>query len=251
MTCDGTALVPLGVDLEPPERRALTGEARLLVRGQRRHRVGEHRVAAVLHAGGARVVGLAREVEAVAAVRPDLAGDAPRRRRGRRGRVPARRAARRSSRRRPATAAADRVEPGGRRRRRRGGRRRGPGARASASQVVAPVTRREPRQARPKRDPSSSVKTETPIGRARLEARVTQHVDRRQRRDDAQRAVERASVVDGVEVRAGAGRRVLRGDVGRHHATWLPIAVGLDIQPARGAASANHARSSASAEVHG
>ena len=66
-------------DLDPPERRPLPGEPGLLVGGQRGHRVGQHRVVPVLHPGGAGVVRLAGEVEAAAAVRPDLAGHADRR----------------------------------------------------------------------------------------------------------------------------------------------------------------------------
>ena len=66
----------VGEDLDPPEGGPLAREPRLLVRGQGRHGVGEHRVAAVLHPRGAGVVGLPGEVEAVAPVRPDLASDA-------------------------------------------------------------------------------------------------------------------------------------------------------------------------------
>ena len=56
----GTALVPLGVDLEPAERRPLAGQPGLLVGGQRGHRVGQHRVVPVLHPGRAGVVGARR-----------------------------------------------------------------------------------------------------------------------------------------------------------------------------------------------
>ena len=102
VTREGMALVPLGWTSSRPNVARCAGEPGLLVGGERGHRVGQHRVAAVLHARRAGVVRLAGEVEPVAPVRPDRAGHADRLRPGRRGRGPARRAARRSSRRRAA-----------------------------------------------------------------------------------------------------------------------------------------------------
>ena len=82
--------------VEPAERRPLPGQPRLLVGGQRGHRVGQHRVGAVLHARRARVVrqhrgtrsGTARAARSRS--RPRLPPSGPR------GRAPARRAARRT-----------------------------------------------------------------------------------------------------------------------------------------------------------
>jgi hypothetical protein len=69
---DGVGAV--GLDGDAAEGGALTGDPGLLVGRERGHGVGQHRVAPVLHAGGAGVVGLARELEAPPSVRPDPAG---------------------------------------------------------------------------------------------------------------------------------------------------------------------------------
>ena len=157
----------VGRDVDPAEGRPLPGEPGLLVRGQRGHRVGEHRVVPVLHPGRAGVVGLAGEVEAVAPVRPDLAGHPDR------GAAVDEVAALLDvqldeacpiavQQPRPAEL---RLEAGASPSRRAGVRRRGPAARGPAPSVVAPVASREPRQASPNREPSSSANTATPIGR--------------------------------------------------------------------------------------
>ncbi len=148
----GHGVGAVGLDLDPAEGGPLAGQPGLLVGGQRGHRVGEHRVVPVLHAGGARVVGLAGEVEAVAPVRPDLAGHARPPRRGRPGRGPARRAARRSSRSARPGRRAGPPSPGRARpppARRAAPRPRGRAARARSPTRTAPTASREPRQARP------------------------------------------------------------------------------------------------------
>ena len=169
VTAEGTELVELGVVSTRPKVARCPATPGLLVGGERRHRVGQHRVRAVLHPRRAGVVGLAGDVEAVAPVRPDPARHPDRARRGRRGRGPARRAARRSTPMREESSqgwgfsTSSPAEPiasssayavAGR------------AARGPATTSVAPVASREPRQASPNRDPSSSTNTDTPIGRA-------------------------------------------------------------------------------------
>ena len=73
---DGVDAVRLDGDLAEGGEGA--GELRLAAGGQHGLGVGEHRVAAVHEPGGARVVGLAPEVEPPAAVRPDGGGDTDR-----------------------------------------------------------------------------------------------------------------------------------------------------------------------------
>ena len=92
----GTALVPLGCTSTRPTvatapRSAAASRAREHGRGE-----PEHRVVAVGQPGGAGVVGLAGQVEAPPAVRPDAVGDADRGGPVDQGDGPARRAARRS-----------------------------------------------------------------------------------------------------------------------------------------------------------
>ena len=105
VTRDGTALVPLGADVEPPERRPLPREpAPACWRPARSSRRSASGRAGPPSGSCPAWFGLAGEVEAVPPVRPDPARHADRRARGRRGRGPARRAAPRSTRRRPAAA---------------------------------------------------------------------------------------------------------------------------------------------------
>ena len=234
VTRDGTALVPLGVDVDPAEGRALAGQPGLLVGGQRGHRVGQHRVVPVLHPGGAGVVGLAGEVEAVAAVRPDLAGH------------PDRRAAvdevaalldvqldeacRPSGQQRPAEAGSSPATPS---------RRAGDAVAVAQLARLRPSESRRspaasPRQASPNREPSSSTNTATPIGRAGTNPALAQQVDRRQRGHHAQRAVVRPAVEHRVEVRAGQHRRGPGSVAGRRPPPGDQVAdaVGLDAQAA-------------------
>ena len=157
---DGVGAV--GVHVDASERRPLPGDACLLVRRERRHRVAQHRVVAVLHARGAGVVRLAGEVEAPATVRPDPA------RRGD-GHVAVHEVAalldvqldEGADAVEHVAVAASRHSTARPRRTRRPGR----VSDRARSHGMAPVARREPRQARPNREPSSSTKTPTPIGR--------------------------------------------------------------------------------------
>ena len=114
----------------------------------------------------------------------------------------------------PTTAEAPRREAGAAGRLDRVGRKTPSRSRSSRafSQVIAPVTSREPRHARPKREPSSSTKAETPIGRSGSKPRSRSRSMAARRRDHAQRAVVRTPVEHRVEVRPGEhrGRAVVR-----------------------------------------
>ena len=241
-TRDGTALVPLGVTSTRPNVARSTGQPGLLVRGQRGHRVGEHRVGAVLHPRRAGVVGLAGEVEAVAPVRPDLAGHPDR------GTAVDQVAAlldvqlheHPDAVQQPGAAALDdllerhavpvpqhpRLVP-----RHRAGRQ----PRAQAGQP-------EPR-------PLLLDEHRHPDRPGRHDPARPQLVDRRQRRDHAERPVVRPAVQHRVEVRPGqhAGRRSA-GDWadGSHQATRLPVSsdssAGRGRRPARGTSRRARAR---------
>jgi hypothetical protein len=69
---------PVRLDREATEGGPGTRQPGLLVGGQRRHRVRQHRVVPVLHRGGAGVVRLPGEGEAEPTVRPDRRGHADR-----------------------------------------------------------------------------------------------------------------------------------------------------------------------------
>ena len=70
-TREGMALTPFGSTATLPKVATAPASSGLPAGGQHRLGVGQHRVAAVGQPGGARVVGLAVEVEPPAAVRPD------------------------------------------------------------------------------------------------------------------------------------------------------------------------------------
>ncbi|CAM5707979.1 hypothetical protein SBADM41S_07912 [Streptomyces badius] len=72
----GDGVDPVGLDRDLAERGECAGQFGLTAGGEHGLGVREHRVAAVDEPGGARVVGLAPEVEPPAAVRPDGGGDA-------------------------------------------------------------------------------------------------------------------------------------------------------------------------------
>ena len=226
---DGVGAV--GLDREPPEGRALPGQPGLLVGGESGHRVGQHRVAPVLHARRAGVVGLPGEVEAPPAVRPDLAGEAD-------GDVAVDEVAALLDVQLDERADAVQGEQPGRRVEPGVGDRVGEEHPVAVPQLARGVPgRRAGDQARPEAGPAEPrallldehADADRPVG---LEAAPPELVDRRQRGDHAQRAVVRASVEDRVEVRPGedAGRGGLTppGDL-------VADAVRLDGEPAGGA----------------
>ena len=97
---------------------------------------------------------------------------------------------------------------------------------------------RDPAQATPNRAPSSSAKLTTPTGRAGHEAVVPQLVDRRERPDDTERAVEGPTVGHRVEVRADDDAGVAGGDRGIRVAPPGPLVahpVGREVEPTVGA----------------
>ena len=221
----------VGLDRDPAERGALARQPGLLAGGEGGHRVGEHRVVPVLHARGAGVVGLPGEVEAPAPVRPDLARQADREVavdevaalldvQLDEGADPIER-----------QQAGGRVEPG-------------VGDRVAEEDTVAVAQlaclgpgRRAGDQARAEAGAAEArallLDEDADPDRSRgREAAVAQHVDRRQRRHDAQRAVVRTAVEDRVEVRAGEDARPRRR-LRRPPGDLVADAVGLDGEPAR------------------
>ena len=227
--------MPLGATSTRPNVARCPASRACLFGGEGGHRVAEHRVVPVLHPGGAGVVRRPGEVEAVAAVRPD----------------PARHPDRRVAVHQVAALldvqldeAADPVQPGGPAQGGARGRRppsrpprRTPSrsrSRSAASGVIAPLARREPRQAIPKRDPSSSANARHPRPGGSGAPPARGAVDRGQRGDHAQRPVVRPAVEDGVEVRAGQDPgRSRRPSRGRPTvATWLPLPSASTLEPA-------------------
>ena len=203
VTADGTAFVPFGCTVEPAERGPLPGEPGLLVGGQRRHRVGEHRVVPVLHAGRAGVVRLPGELEPVAPVRPDPAGQPH-------GHLAVHQV--------PALLdvqldeAAD-ARPAGRASPR--------STSAIASSSDTPSRSVSDRASRPRRGPGGQPRPEAgqpeprpllldehpdPDRDRRRHAAVAEHVDGGQRGHHAERSVVRTAVVDRVQVRPGEHR---------------------------------------------
>ena len=200
-----------GVGAVGGDRHLAEGGDRVVCRGLRAgvvHGGGErqHRIAPVDQAGGPGVVGLAAEGESPAAVRPDRRGDRDRSVRPDPVRGPARREARRT----PQRAQQDR----GPRRRARGCgppptvrrpgccRRRRAGS-AHVRRRARPVDSCDPTHATPNRAPSSSENATTATGTAGLTPSRAQEVDRGERRDDTQWAVECPTVGNRVQMRAG------------------------------------------------
>ena len=215
----------------------------------------EHGVAAVLDAGGAGVVGLAGDVDAPAAVRPDVGADGDGA--GRVGEVVAAVGASAralpcstcSSTKRPMRRTASSSRPrvsGSRPAPRHASAIETPSASVSArarSASRAPVMMREPAQATPKRAPSSSTKLTTPSGTSGSTPRLAQRVDGREGADDPERAVEGAAVGHGVEVRADDDARAsCRGHPTSAH--WLPARSSTRSSPRAAHSPANHSRRS-------
>ena len=247
----GHGVGAVGRGLDPAERRPLAGQPGLLVGRQRGHRVGQHRVAAVLHPRRAGVVGLPGEVESVAPVRPDPARHPDRR-------VPVDEVAALLD--VQLDEAADRSRPA------RAGRCSGsrPAAAIASTQPHAvPVPQLAgPRTGRAGRQPRAEAgqpeagallldEHRHPDRPRRPEAALPQQVDRRQRRDHAERPVVRPAVEHRVEVRPGQdprspARRSHQRDDG------LPKPSTARARSPRAAAcSTNHARSSRSALAKG
>ena len=156
------------------------------------------------------------DVDAPAAVRPDVAADSHGVTEVDERVGPARRAARRTSPTRASVSSSrprcvgSLTRPAHRLRHRHavaGPRARGPGRRPRA-----PVMTREPAQATPNLAPSSSVKLTTPTGRCGWKPPCAQEVDGGEGTHHAERAVEGPAVRHRVEVRADDDPRVAGGD---------------------------------------
>ena len=206
----------------------------LLVGGERRHGVGQHRVVPVLHAGGAGVVGLAGEVEAPPPVRPDLAGQPD-------GHVAVDEVAALLDVELDEGADAVEVQQAVRRVQPGGADRVGEEDAVAVAQLLRLLPRRgagdQPRAEAGAPEPRPLLLDEdADADRAvRLEAPGPQRVDGGERGRHAQRAVVRTTVEDRVEVRAGEHALVARARAGGGlpPGDLVADAVGLDDQPAR------------------
>ena len=179
------------------------------------------------------MVGLAVEVEAPSSVCPARRCDRRRRRRGGPGHDPARRAARRRP--PPGPAIAERPSSGS-----------SPASLIASSSgtpsrsrsspacsgVIRPVASREPRQATPNREPSSSTNIATPTGRVGATPAVTQPVDRGERGDHPEGPVERAALVDRVEMRADQDALARADAVGSPPRHRVALTVVLEVEAA-------------------
>ena len=120
--------------------------------------------------------------------------------------------------------------------------------RSARSAGIAPVSIRDPRQATPKRAPSSSEKATTATGRSGRHPDACSRSMAANARRDAERTVPVAAARHAVEVRPDHQRRA--GQRGVPPRPQVAVAVGLDVEArARPARPANHSRRASSGAV--